>query len=133
MRARQLKLRIELEPARLIPWLEQHDYPGGIPSADDLKDYMVLRVEAGHAEPRAYLWVRWACWGDLEFHACAEGRLWLSKAILERLWLVAEMMGADTLQATPCGPDASKIRRLLHNLGFRRDGADTMRLRLETH
>jgi hypothetical protein len=129
MSAKRLTIRVEPEVERLLVWQVAHDYPGAPWALETLQDNsVILRVEQA-GEPVAYVWALWRLPGWLEFHACSSRRFWLSRALVQRLLVVAEIMGATTIGTTPCGPTAPRIRRLLHNMGFERDG-DTYQKRI---
>jgi hypothetical protein len=130
MSAKRLTIRVEPEVERLLVWQVAHDYPGAPWALETLQDNsIILRIEQ-YGETIAYVWALWRFPGALEFHACSSRRFWLSRELMQRLLVVAEIMGADTLLTTPCGDTAPQIRRLLHRQGFEREGA-TMQKRLE--
>ena len=108
---------METEPKRLLSYLSAHGY--SIPwSLETLCEYCIpIRVERG-ADVLAYLWASWREPGVLDFHACHGRRLWLSREVLERLYVVAELFGAHTLLTTPYGERAPAIRHLLLRQGF---------------
>jgi hypothetical protein len=130
MSARRLAIRIETEVQDLLDWQVAHDYPGPPWTPETLKDNnsIILRIEQD-GDTVAYVWALWRHPGWLEFHGCSSRRFWLSRALVQRLLVVAEIMGAHTVGTTPCGPTAPQVCRLLQRQGFERDG-DTYQKRI---
>ena len=129
MNAKRLAIRIETEVEQLLVFQVAHDYPGNLDLTETLKDNsIILRIEQD-GDTVAYVWALWRHPGWLEFHACSSRRFWLSRALMQRLLVVAEIMGAHTIGTTPCGPTTPQIRRLLQRQGFERDG-DTYQKRI---
>lgn len=118
---------METEPRRLLSFLVDHGYE--IPwLIEDLKEHCIsLRIDRAGATV-AYVWASWADDGVLDFHACSSRRLWLSKDLMMRLFVVAELFGAHTLQVTPVGDNATAVRRLLTRHGF--EGHETLTIRV---
>jgi hypothetical protein len=130
MSAKRLTVRIETEAEALLTWQGDHDYPGDEWSLETLQatNSIILRIEQD-GDPVAYVWALWRHPGWLEFHACSARRFWLSRDLVQRLLVVAEIMGAHTVGTTPRGSTAPQICRLLQRQGFERDG-DTYQKRI---
>jgi len=125
------KLRLESDHWRIVKFLQEQNYPSEW-AEDVLRETCIcVRVEQD-GKTIAYIWGQWSPLPNtLDFHACSSKRLWLTPEILNRLYIIAELFGADALEATPVGDGAPVIRRLLHRVGFE-DVGDTLMKRLET-
>jgi hypothetical protein len=122
MSAKRLTIRVEPDVESLLDWQVEYDYPGAPWALETLKDNsIILRIEQD-GDTVAYVWGLWRHPGWLEFHACSSRRFWLSSALVQRLLVVAEIMGAHTIGTTPCGDTAPQICRLLHRQGCERVG-----------
>jgi len=128
MRARP-KIRVETDPTRVLAFMAGNGYT--LPWTEEiLRNYCItVRIEQNN-EVCAYVWASWVTDGVLDFHACSSRRLWLDTDTLHRLYDIAELFGAHTLQVTPVGPNPSVVRRLLASRGFSAAG-DTLTKRLD--
>lgn len=111
-------IRVEHDAQRLHRFLKDHDYPFTWEPAKLQKYCIMLRIEEDRRVV-AYTWGNWTDDGVLDFHACAERRLWLTPAVLERLHLTCELFGASMMTTRPHGDTAPAIRRLLTRAGFK--------------
>lgn len=124
-------IRLETDPKRLLKFLEDNSY-GFSWSLDTISnDCISLRVDSS-SDTVAYIWGLWSDPHTIDFHACSRLRLWLSRPVLHRLMVIAELFGATALSTTPAGPTKDRIAHLLTHLGFDGDGSGTYRLNLES-
>jgi hypothetical protein len=114
------KIRIEADPSKVVVFLAEHDYPYEWHLETFQNHCISLRIDAGNpATTIGYVWATWELPGVLDVHACTSRRLWLTRELLERLYIIAELFGARVIQTTARYPT---VRRLLHNIGWEREG-----------
>lgn len=116
------KARIDHDPINLFLFLHENDYehPWSIESLSD-RNCLRISVEID-GKVEAFLWASWVDHETLCFHGCTRRRLWLTPPIMERMFVISELFGANKLITQPAGKNATRIRTMFLKRGFKEDG-----------
>lgn len=123
------RFRLEHDIDTFLEYLREIDYPHPWTREGLEGRSVIVRVEDEEEYTKGYVWATWSPYHRraLDFHAASPRRFWLTRADLQKLYVIAEFFGARQLVTLPSGSNELAITAMLTRCGFRGEGAFLVR------